>query len=84
MVAAADAAVNRWHHPLKRLLRFLLGLFLRVEVEGQSLVPAVGPVVVYFNHSNWIDPLVAAPSFDREVDHLRQVSCSACPFLGYC
>lgn len=82
MVAAADASVNRWHHPLKRLLRFLLGLFLRVEVEGQSLVPAVGPVVVYFNHSNWIDPLVAAAVIDREVTILAKAELLRVPLLG--
>lgn len=59
--------MNRWHFPLKRLLRFLLGLFLRVEWGERELVPAEGPVVIYFNHSNWIDPLVAAAMVDREV-----------------
>ncbi len=82
MVATANAVINRWHSPLKRLLRFLLGCFLRIEVEGRSLVPAVGPLVVYFNHSNWIDPLVAAAVVDREVTVLAKAELFRVPLVG--
>ncbi len=82
MVATAEVHVNRWHVPLKRLLRFLLGLFLRIEVEGSSLVPPVGPVAIYFNHSNWIDPLVAAAVVDREVTVLAKAELFRVPLLG--
>ena len=82
MVATAEVRINRWHVPLKRLLRFLLGLFLRIEVEGRALVPPVGALAIYFNHSNWIDPLVAAAVVDREVTILAKAELLRVPFVG--
>ncbi len=61
------ARFNRWHFPLKRLLRFLLSLLFRIEVEGLERIPEEGPVIVYINHANWVDPVVAAAVIDREV-----------------
>lgn len=82
MVATAEVRINRWHVPLKRLLRFLLGLFLRIEVEGRALVPPVGALAIYFNHSNWIDPLVAAAVVDREVTILAKAELLRVPIVG--
>jgi 1-acyl-sn-glycerol-3-phosphate acyltransferase len=74
---------NRWHFALKRLvLRPLYWIFLRLDVEGMHNIPASGPVIVYINHTNWLDPIVAAGVFDREVTIMGKVELFRHPFLG--
>jgi 1-acyl-sn-glycerol-3-phosphate acyltransferase len=57
-------------YPLFRLLAgLMLKLFFRrLEVEGRSLVPAVGPVLFVANHTNaLVDPLVLMISLRRRL-----------------
>jgi 1-acyl-sn-glycerol-3-phosphate acyltransferase len=74
--------VGRWHRPLKRLLRFLLGLIIRLEIQDAERLPAEGPVIVYFNHSCWLDPLVAAAMLDRDNTIMSKVELLRIPVVG--
>ncbi len=67
MVSRWVRAINPWHRPLKAVLRFLFWLLLRIEVEGKEKVPQTGPLIVYFNHANWLDPVIVAGVIDREL-----------------
>ena len=73
---------NRWHFRLKKILRFLLHLLLRIEVEGLERIPDKGPVIVYFNHTNFLDPFVAAGIIDREVAVMGKKELFSIPILG--
>jgi 1-acyl-sn-glycerol-3-phosphate acyltransferase len=73
---------NRWHFPLKRLLRFFFWLFVRLELKGMENIPASGPVIVYVNHTNWLDPVVAAGVIDREVTVMGKVELFRHPLWG--
>ncbi|MHB0875291.1 MAG: lysophospholipid acyltransferase family protein [Anaerolineae bacterium] len=74
---------NRWHFPLKRLLRFLLSLFVRIDAQGLEKIPATGPIIVYINHTNWLDPILAAGIIDREVTVMGKIELFANPILGW-
>jgi 1-acyl-sn-glycerol-3-phosphate acyltransferase len=39
-------------------LRFFIGCYLRVRVEGAARLPAEGPYLICFSHPNWVDPMV--------------------------
>jgi 1-acyl-sn-glycerol-3-phosphate acyltransferase len=82
-VTASEPRFNRWHFPLKRLLRFLLGLFVRLDAQGMDNIPATGPVIVYINHINWLDPVLAAGIIDREVTVMGKVELFTNPILGW-
>ena len=59
--------VSRWHRCLKYLLRLILLPFLRMETQDMDALKPDGALIIYFNHTNWVDPLVAAAVFDRDV-----------------
>lgn len=80
--AARPWRFNRWHFPLKRLLRFLLSLFVRLDVEGLDGVPESQPVILYINHTNWLDPVLAAGIVEREVTVMGKVELFRNPLLG--
>jgi 1-acyl-sn-glycerol-3-phosphate acyltransferase len=46
-------------------LRFFVGCYLRVRVEGAENVPpeSAGPFLVCFSHPNWVDPMVLVSSW---------------------
>lgn len=73
---------NRWHFALKRLLRFLLGLVLRIECRGMGKIPREGPVIVYFNHTDVVDPLVVAGIIGREVTIMGKEELFGIPVVG--
>jgi len=75
--------INHRHLFLKRLLRLLLRPLLRIEAEGLDAVPAEGAVIVYFNHTNWVDPLVAAAIFDREISIMGKQELFKLPIVSH-
>ena len=64
LAADGDTASGRRRSvPLTRrvygaILRFLIWLFLRVEVRDESHVPEAGAGIVYYNHIHWLDPVI--------------------------
>jgi cytidylate kinase len=47
-----------WRRVLRPILRGLIHMFLRVETEGDELVPKEGPVILILNHIHLLDPVV--------------------------
>lgn len=46
---------------LQRILRFLLRLLLRLDVQGVEHLPYHGPAIITSNHTSWMDlPLIGA------------------------
>jgi len=39
-------------------LRFFVGCYLRVRVEGGCDLPRGGPYLICFSHPNWVDPMI--------------------------
>jgi len=73
---------NHWHFRLKPVLRFILGHLLRLEIQGLEHIPEEGPLIVYINHANFLDPFVAAGVIDREVAVMGKRELFSLPVLG--
>lgn len=43
---------------IKLGLRFFVGCYLRVRVEGAANLPSDRPYLICFSHPNWVDPIV--------------------------
>ncbi len=64
------------------MLRFLIWLFLKVEVRGVEQVPADGAGIVYYNHINWLDPVIICGHLKRYGVPLAKVEISRWPLVG--
>lgn len=65
------------------LMRTLLVLFARWEVEGASRVPATGPVILVGNHTHIIDPPLVAASTRRQVHPMAKRELFEIPLIGW-
>lgn len=65
------------------VLRFLIWLFLRVEVRGAGQVPAVGPGIVFYNHVHWLDPVLICGRLKRYAVPLAKIEASRWPVVGW-
>jgi len=82
------ASVRRRSIPLARrffgtILRFLIWLFLRVEVRGESHVPDVGAGIIYYNHIHWLDPVIICGQLRRYAIPLTKIEASRWPVVGW-
>lgn len=64
------------------VLRFLIWLFMKVEVRGVEQVPADGAGIVYYNHINWLDPVIICGHLERYGVPLAKVEISRWPLVG--
>lgn len=67
---------------LGALLRFLLSLFLRIDMQDADRVPATGAGLVYYNHIHWLDPVVICARLPRYGVPLTKVEISRWPGVG--
>lgn len=65
------------------ILRFLIWLFLRVEVRGADRVPAHGAGIIYYNHIHWLDPVLICGQLHRYAVPLTKIEASRWPFVGW-
>lgn len=65
------------------ILRFLIWLFLRVEVREASRVPEVGAGIVYYNHIHWLDPVIICGQLHRYAIPLTKIEVSRWPLVGW-
>jgi 1-acyl-sn-glycerol-3-phosphate acyltransferase len=65
------------------ILRFLIWLFLKVEVRGESRVPASGAGIIYYNHIHWLDPVVICGQLHRYAIPLTKIEASRWPVVGW-
>lgn len=64
------------------ILRFLLWMFTRVDVEGLELMPRSGPLIIILNHVHWLDPVIMVAKAPRYVVPIAKVEALSYPFLG--
>ncbi|MEJ2733377.1 MAG: lysophospholipid acyltransferase family protein [Anaerolineae bacterium] len=55
--------IRGWYRIAVGLIRFLLRILSRVEIEGLEHVPDQGPYLLVSNHLHWLDPPVLGTSF---------------------
>ncbi len=65
------------------VLRFLIRLFVRVEVHGTENIPATGAGIVYYNHIHWLDPVLISDSLPRYAVPLAKIEASRWPVVGW-
>lgn len=58
---------------LYMLLRGLVGILLRIELEGFERVPLTGPVLLIGNHTNFIDPVLGYIYHQRYVKGMTAI-----------
>jgi 1-acyl-sn-glycerol-3-phosphate acyltransferase len=64
------------------VLRFLIWLFLKVQIEGLEHLPRTGAGIVYYNHIHWLDPVLIAAKLPRYAVPLAKVEISRWPGVG--
>ncbi|HEX9116671.1 MAG TPA: lysophospholipid acyltransferase family protein [Anaerolineae bacterium] len=64
------------------ILRFLVGLFLRIEMRGSDCIPAGGAGIIYYNHIHWLDPPLICATSPRYAVPLTKIEASRFPFVG--
>ncbi len=65
------------------MLRFLIWLFVRVEVHGTEQIPVTGAGIVYYNHIHWLDPVLISDSLPRYAVPLAKIEASRWPVVGW-
>lgn len=65
------------------VLRFLIRLFLQVEVRGLENIPGCGAGIVYYNHIHWLDPVLISDSLPRYAVPLAKIEASRWPVVGW-
>jgi len=58
LLPVADPPGRLKYNFIRYGLRFLVGCYLRVRVEGAQLLPADRPYLICFSHPNWVDPMI--------------------------
>jgi 1-acyl-sn-glycerol-3-phosphate acyltransferase len=53
-----DPPGPRKYNFIKFGLRFFIGCYLRVRVEGADRLPTDQPYLICFSHPNWVDPMI--------------------------
>lgn len=65
------------------ILRFLIWLFLRVEVRNADRVPPHGAGIIYYNHIHWLDPVLICGKLHRYAVPLTKIEASRWPIVGW-
>ena len=65
------------------ILRFLIWLFLRVEVRGAERVPGCGAGIICYNHIHWLDPVLICGQLARYAVPLAKIEASRWPVVGW-
>lgn len=52
-----------WYRVIRGIVRFLLRLLSRLEIEGLENIPDQGPYLLVTNHLHWLDPPVVMAAF---------------------
>jgi 1-acyl-sn-glycerol-3-phosphate acyltransferase len=55
--------VRGWYRVVRSIIRFVLWLLARMEIEGLEHIPARGPYLMVTNHLHWLDPPVLAVAY---------------------
>ena len=55
--------IRGWYRVTRTIVRFLLWLLSRTEIEGLEYVPEEGPYLLLTNHLHWLDPPALMAAF---------------------
>lgn len=64
-------------------MRFLMWLFVTVEVRGMEQVPPDGAGIVYYNHVHWLDPVLVSGKLPRYNVPLTKIEAASWPLVGF-
>jgi 1-acyl-sn-glycerol-3-phosphate acyltransferase len=87
MASKSDYRHARWE-PVRRFLRFLMNhiafrFLAKIDsVEGVENIPAVGPGIIYINHTSLIDSVTVVKSVPRNVVPLARFDFTNVPIWG--
>lgn len=68
---------------LAPLVRFVVFLFVGVEINGREHVPATGPYILVANHSSWKDPPVVSLALRTPIRWMAKTEVFDYFFLGF-
>ncbi len=81
--------VHRKHStPLNRrfwglVLRFLMWLFVKVQIRGMDQLPRHGAGIIYYNHIHWLDPVLISGKLSRYNVPLTKIEAASWPLVGF-
>jgi 1-acyl-sn-glycerol-3-phosphate acyltransferase len=67
---------------MRAILRFVMRIAFRMQVEGKDNVPSQGGVLLAANHSSMLDPIVVGCAIDRPIRFMAKRELFNNPFLG--
>jgi 1-acyl-sn-glycerol-3-phosphate acyltransferase len=80
------ARTRRWipigRHIWATVLRVLLWVLVKIEVQHVELVPASGAGIVFYNHIHWLDPVIVNHTLRRYAVPLAKIETSSWPVVG--
>lgn len=65
------------------VLRFLIWLFVKVEIRGLENLPRHGPGIIYYNHIHWLDPVLISGKLSRYNVPLTKIEAASWPLVGF-
>ncbi len=65
------------------VLRFLMWLFVKVDIRGMGQVPKQGAGIIYYNHIHWSDPALISGKLRRYNVPLTKIEARSWPLVGY-
>jgi 1-acyl-sn-glycerol-3-phosphate acyltransferase len=89
MLEWGDAVAKRVHPiPWGRyfwglVLRFLMWLFVKVEIRGMAQLPRDGAGIIYYNHIHWLDPVLISGKLARYNVPLTKIEAASWPLVGF-
>lgn len=66
-----------------RVLRFLMWLFVTVEIRGMEQLPRDGAGIIYYNHIHWSDPVLISGKLSRYNVPLTKIEAASWPLVGF-
>ncbi len=65
------------------VLRFLMWLFVRIDIRGMGQVPGQGAGIIYYNHIHWLDPVLISGTLNRYNVPLTKIEARSWPLVGF-
>jgi 1-acyl-sn-glycerol-3-phosphate acyltransferase len=65
------------------VLRFLIWLFVKIEIRGMGQLPRQGAGIIYYNHIHWLDPVLISGKLSRYNVPLTKIEAASWPLVGF-
>lgn len=70
------------YRSIRGLARFLMGMFVDLDVQGLEQIPAEGPALLISNHVNLIDPVIPIGTLKRRISFMAKEEIFSIPLFG--